>query len=236
MMDFAVNIFYLDHNPRFAAQALVDKHIVKMPTETLQLISTAHRLLDGVPVEKVVREGAKPKIRYTMADEHFDHLLYKVTHQNHPSAVWARTNTGNYAWLIEYLNAMCEEYRFRYKNTFKCVKFGMVAAVQKPPRNLPRGDFFPPTLAMPEIYKGNDPIESYRRYYAGDKWRFAKWKETPMPKWMLPNMAEVWHDLNFEKRVEYLRAMEFKKNPPCDLRILQRALELTREVDSQTVS
>ena len=42
-----MNIFYLDQNPEIAAQYACDKHIVKMILETAQLLSTAHRVLDG---------------------------------------------------------------------------------------------------------------------------------------------------------------------------------------------
>jgi len=59
-----VNIFYLDREPLSAARAHCDKHCVKMILETAQLLSTAHRELDG--------------------DEYADaHGLYKATHKNH---------------------------------------------------------------------------------------------------------------------------------------------------------
>ena len=33
-----MNIFYTDHDPDTAAQSLPDKHIVKMPVETVQML------------------------------------------------------------------------------------------------------------------------------------------------------------------------------------------------------
>ena len=42
-----MNIFMVDEDPRVAAQAMVDRHVVKMILESGQLLSTAHRLLDG---------------------------------------------------------------------------------------------------------------------------------------------------------------------------------------------
>jgi hypothetical protein len=35
---------------------------------------------------------------------------------------------------------------------------------------------------MPEQYKCDDPVKSYRDYYIGEKSRFAKWK-TSQPHW-----------------------------------------------------
>ena len=42
-----MNIFYLHEDPIQNAKWHIDKHIVKMPIEYAQLMSTAHRILDG---------------------------------------------------------------------------------------------------------------------------------------------------------------------------------------------
>ena len=42
-----MNIFYVDKDPMIAAQMMCDKHVVKMILESAQLLSTAHRVLDG---------------------------------------------------------------------------------------------------------------------------------------------------------------------------------------------
>ena len=43
-----MNIFYLDKNPKIAAQMHCDKHVVKMVLEYAQILSTAHRVIDVV--------------------------------------------------------------------------------------------------------------------------------------------------------------------------------------------
>ena len=43
-----MNIFILDNDPVLAAQQQCDKHVVKMIVESGQMLSTAHRMLDGV--------------------------------------------------------------------------------------------------------------------------------------------------------------------------------------------
>lgn len=220
-----MNIFYLDADPRKSALSLVDKHVVKMTTETLQLMSTAHRLLDGD-----VQVDVRGKYRFTMRSDKAENLLYKITHVNHPSAVWARATSGNYSWLFEYLTAMCDEYEARYGKTFKCIGTGLIDLASKPPKNIPRGEFSPPTLAMPDIYKVDDAVKSYRRYYAGEKWKFAKWKHDQLPDWMIPHMREVWHDKRFGEREAILEKISAKRTPPADYRILQCAMELTNEV------
>ena len=42
-----MNIFYLDPDPKTCAEMHVNKHVVKMIIEYAQLMSTAHRILDG---------------------------------------------------------------------------------------------------------------------------------------------------------------------------------------------
>ncbi len=59
-----MNIFVVDTNPVAAAQALCDKHVVKMILESAQMMST----IIGGP--------------------------YKPTHANHPCTIWARKRTN----------------------------------------------------------------------------------------------------------------------------------------------
>ena len=43
-----MNIFYLDSDPIICAKMHNDKHCVKMILESAQMLSTAHRELDGI--------------------------------------------------------------------------------------------------------------------------------------------------------------------------------------------
>ena len=43
-----MNIFVLSTDPVKAAQQQCDKHVPKMVVESAQMLSTAHRILDGV--------------------------------------------------------------------------------------------------------------------------------------------------------------------------------------------
>ena len=55
-----MNIFYLDKEVVPCAQMHLDKHCVKMILEYAQLLSTAHRVLDGM---EMVSSGIKLKFR-----------------------------------------------------------------------------------------------------------------------------------------------------------------------------
>ena len=50
-----MNIFFLSENPIQAAEWMVDRHVVKMILESAQLLSTAHRLLDGQEIKVEVK-------------------------------------------------------------------------------------------------------------------------------------------------------------------------------------
>ena len=176
-----MNIFYLDNDVDRCAQYHVDKHCVKMILETAQLLSTAHRILDGTEYVDYGPTGRKKK-KFILEDESLDQILYSATHANHPSAVWARSGVMNYNWLYNLLVALCNEYTYRYGKTHKCESIGLVSALSRVPRNIPKRDFTEPTPAMPEQYKvpGNS-IQSYHNYYNGEKQRMFAWKKRDVP-------------------------------------------------------
>jgi hypothetical protein len=83
-----MNIFYLDNDPQVCAEMHNDKHCVKMILEYCQLLSTAHRIIDGTETMAKSKTGRNVK-RWVLDDER-ESLLYSATHINHPSAVWCR--------------------------------------------------------------------------------------------------------------------------------------------------
>lgn len=176
-----MNIFYVDTNPVKAAQSLVDKHVVKMILESAQLLSTAHRLLDGEQKIVLSETGRKQK-RWVLPDER-DPLFYQATHYNHPSSVWTRTAVENYLWLVDHFFGLLDEYKFRYGKTHKSSELGFL--IQCPPLNLKSWDMTEMPCAMPDEYKvpGNS-IESYRNYYRIGKASMHSWKNRQPPEWL----------------------------------------------------
>lgn len=161
-----MNIFALDTNPRLAARYHCDSHTVKMLVEHAQILSTAHRVLDGVQT-KVLSANGRRITQYKLSDER-ESVLYKCTHINHPSAVWARKSKANYQWLFECTMYLFEEYTHRYGKIHATQRLAEVLV--KFPRNIADTDFEPQPLAMPEHCKipGN-VVESYRNYYRMEK-------------------------------------------------------------------
>lgn len=170
-----MNIFFLDYDPRICAQSHVDKHVVKMILEYAQLLSTAHRVLDGQQL---------PSKRYVLPDTR-ESKLYSATHINHPSAVWVRQSDSNYMFLWELLREVCAEYTHRYSKIHKVQREGLLADLHHIPRSIHRGVFTPPTPCMPDTYKvpGNE-IQSYKNYYLADKVKLFSWKQRDRPEWI----------------------------------------------------
>ena len=170
-----MNIFYLDHDVEKCAEMHNDKHCIKMILEYAQLLSTAHRVLDGVELEGISASGRKRKF-WTLGDSR-DYTLYKATHINHPSAIWVRYSYANYVWLSKLLTALCREYTYRYGKIHKVEREGLEEELMYPPMNIPTfAEFTEPTPAMPDEVKiKGSSLESYRNYYINSKQHLASW-------------------------------------------------------------
>jgi hypothetical protein len=177
-----VNIFYLHEDARTCAQQHVDKHVVKMILEYAQLLSTAHRVLDGTETTALSKSGRKQKV-WALPDERND-VLYKATHINHPSAKWARHTISNYHWLYSLWVECLIEYTHRYGKTHSCERLAKVLCHH--PNSTPQGEFSAPWRAMPDEFKvDGDTIQSYRNYYNGAKSHMFKWKTRETPDWVI---------------------------------------------------
>ena len=175
-----MNIFYLDSNVTKCAEYHNDKHVVKMILEYAQLLSTAHRVLDGK--EYIDASSGRKIKRWRLEDTSLEAQLYKATHINHPSAVWVRQSNNNYTWLMCLFQSLLMEYTHRYGKMHSCNR--LVYWLRKPPANIPVDYLTQPTPAMPDEYKvSGDSLQSYRNYYLGAKNNMAKWKNRPIPEW-----------------------------------------------------
>lgn len=175
-----MNIFFLDRNPQTCAQQHCDKHVVKMIVEYAQLLSTAHRVIDGIATRGVTKTG-RSIIRWVLSDQR-EHELYIATHSNHPSAQWVRQSNEHYSWLFTLWIELMTEYSYRYGKDHK--SGAMAGALSTHPNNIKLNGWVDPPPAMLDTYRiGNNSILSYRNYYNLDKRRFATWKKRQPPTW-----------------------------------------------------
>lgn len=176
-----MNIFYISEDPKEAATWMVDRHVVKMILESAQLLSTAHRLLDGNM--KVIEVNNRKKKVWELYDGR-EGIIYSATHINHPSAIWARTSVENYNWLVDHFFALMEEYTYRYGKKHKCS--GEISyLLQSPPKNLTEYDWTKMPSCMDESYiVSNNPVDNYRNYYIKGKSHLHNWTKRDKPEWI----------------------------------------------------
>lgn len=189
-----MNIFVLDENPALSAKYHCDRHIVKMVVEYAQMLSTAHRLLDGAPWvhERTFGGKTKQKKLYLLADEGWevadngkfkivDAKCYAATHINHPCAIWARTTDANYLWLLKLLDCCLAEYALRYGKCHATSRIREFLSIV--PENISQGELMPFEQTMPEEYKSKNAVKAYRQFYNGPKAKFARWTKRDTPEW-----------------------------------------------------
>jgi hypothetical protein len=182
-----VNIFFLSLDPKECAQWHLDKHVVKMPLESTQMLFSAYYAELGFSSPKDRKTNLK-KVWDRFAtlprkDEKGNPDPYGMTHFNHPSTKWSRACIENWEWLHSLASQLCYEYHRRYKPGQLKVEPLLLWMLYNPP-NLPSngGKITPPPLCMPDDSKVVDnPVESYHNYYNNHKREIAKWK-TPATK------------------------------------------------------
>lgn len=136
-----MNIFYLDTDPKIAAEKQINKHVIKMILESAQMLCTTHR---------------------EFGDE--NEALYKRTHTNHPSTVWIRQSSQHYDWVYQHMLALGEEYTNRYGKTHLTIT-KMKELLKKPPQGLKDNGYEHPPQCMPEEYQCEDAVTAYNAYY-----------------------------------------------------------------------
>ena len=167
-----MNLFILSLIHKEIAEAMMDKHISKIILEAVQMLCSARRVLEPT-------------------DEDKNKCLYKLAHKNHPVTIWCRTSKANFVWVLDLIDHMHTEWKYRYEHPeSKMHKSYLVAKYLR--ENMPSDDKFEQVgltafaLAMPDKYKVvDDAVLSYRNYYMSEeKQLIATWnKKRGKPEW-----------------------------------------------------
>ena len=184
-----MNIFAVNDNPGLAARDLPDKLVVKMPTESLQLLTPWAFNVHGAYIQKP--DGTNYGIKG------FAH---------HPCAKWLYESPANVHWLLEHAFGMADEYWQRY-NKYHGTLHGLNqirSLVYKNHNKDNSKDHTPFVMAMPEEFKvPGDPVTAYRNYINGYK-GYAEWRYSKKPDW--------WDETKHEPvRKQYLAEREAKR-------------------------
>lgn len=134
----------------------MDKHVVKMPLETAQLLCTG-----------LILNGTEAR--------------YKTVHKNHPCSIWARETQSNFLWLADLGIKLCDEYSYRYGKIHACLE--VIKDCISKVETIKSGGLTDFAQAMPDEYKRPNPIDGYKAYYLGAKRKLAFWKMREPPPW-----------------------------------------------------
>jgi hypothetical protein len=174
-----MNIFCLDECPIQSAQWVNDKHCVKMPTESIELLAYcfhSSRLSDAdCPRTKTGNVRKQPK-----------------TYAKHPSTKWVLRSSGNFDWLLRHATEMTDEKLRRYpsKPMHFARRFLDWCDKNRADSIVPDGPMTDFAIAINESMlcrsvKGFDKlsrVNQYRLYYAIDKTHIAQWRANK-PSW-----------------------------------------------------
>lgn len=154
-----MNIFFLDHDIKKCAKYHCDKHF-KMILEYAQLLSTTCRM-SGLDCG------------------------YKKTHVNHPCAKWCRESLDNWLWLRDLAKELNDEYIRRYNKDCNHKSYDMICTLENP--NIISIGITKRPICMPEQYRTESVVESYRNFYNHDKrLRFPlKYTNSEIPEWLI---------------------------------------------------
>ena len=161
-----MNLFILDTDPATSAKYHVDKHIVKMPTETAQMISFLYH-------DKELWDAEIP-----------DFIMgFSKTHYKHPCTIWIRESLQNFKYACKLGMELYKEYQFRYNKPDKHQRAREIFqfALKNPPK-LKNIGLTPFAQAMDTEYiKFHSPVLNYQEYYKEGKKHLHKWtkRETP---------------------------------------------------------
>ena len=175
-----MNIFVNDSCPVLSAVALPDKHVVKMPLETCQMVS--------VVFSKWYYDwGTIPKKDGT------PYSTEKGAFRNHPCTQWAAKSHENLAWLIRHGFALCNEYRNRYEKDHACMKGLEIAEnifATKSRKDISiYKNVVEFTRAMPDEFKLDTSIDTftaYKMYISSKPWVASNYLRMPQrkPNWV----------------------------------------------------
>lgn len=175
-----MNIFATSSCPVESAQALADKHVVKMIVESAQILSTALITVWGFKPGSVIGGVT----------------LYRPTHAYHPCVKWAGESVANMRWLARHGIALCDEYSMRY-STAKVLKRHKSTDLLRAILKLVEVDvgvssdsaFTPMALAMPDHFKRDDPHMAYKLYLRA---KYQTWADEGHPPRWTKREPPVW--------------------------------------------
>lgn len=185
-----MNIFVLDEAQPKMVEYYVDDHVLKMIIESGQMLcmtNYVHVVLGYTPRDLTDDEKDEVKAfanqfrEDSIEDRPIPYLPTK-RHLNHPCTLWTRKSKSNWEYLQSLIFCLNLEYKYRFESEEDHKTYRNLKKLE-PPSDLKDKGLTDFPQAMPDEYKSDDAIQSYRDYYCGEKQHIAEWRKRPQPKW-----------------------------------------------------
>ena len=169
-----MNIFFLSLDPCEIATMSCDQHVVKIQLEICQMLYTAWHYANEMAFVEKYAPLTKDKSRRG----------YKPAHVKHPMTMWIGSSLENYMYACKIGIALTLEYTRRYRKTHTCAHHLMWLYDHQPSHfqeRISETAYYSKQgipECMPEEYRQTNVVNAYRLYYAAEKMKFARYKDT----------------------------------------------------------
>jgi hypothetical protein len=153
-----MNMFIFDYDMQKNVESYPDVYTYKILLESVQVLSSAYYFTN------------QPEL-----------APYKLTHSGHPVCRWCRESQSNWNYLYELALHIYAEYNYRYGKSHKS---GEILLKMIPP-TLPVGNLTNFPQCFDEVYRCEDVVSGYRKYFIAEKTHIFKWKNRNVPDWVV---------------------------------------------------
>lgn len=163
-----MQIFAVDSDPKAAARALGDKHVVKMCLETAQILCTVSWI-------------------------HGQSAPYQPTHVSHPCVRWTSEFAHHWEWVHAHGLELGREYEFRFRRQHASA--AVIKSLSRPesiraPRIRIQVPSFTTRSLLPRYQRIPDPVSAHRQSYVNEKAHIAIYaRGREPPDWIADALA-----------------------------------------------
>lgn len=175
-----MNMFLTELNHEQNVKNYCDIHVRKMIVEQAQLLSTTHRVLDGVKgsiitYSKTKKQYIKKPYNHVLrhlGEDNSTPVLYMKTHENHPNNIWVRQSILNYKYAYQLFLELLKEYEYRFDKRHESAK--LKHDLKLPPRNL-KSVHMTPFVYDKQYHYIPDVTDAYKKAFID---KFRDWSES----------------------------------------------------------
>lgn len=184
-----MNIFVSDISPIQSAINLDDKRVKHMPKESFEMISIAYYKNTNLCIAPFIIWDRENRA----AGDKFNHLF------NHRCTNWVASKRENMFWLWNHVNALLDEYEYRFKETHYLKHlFVSISHLIPNSHNQPKSFVNATPFNSETIFDSYKDVLRYK-WFVSDEIQPVKWTNRDKPKWAYKPIENVQIDLFYQE-------------------------------------